>query len=239
MGRYAEAVRSYDRALALAPDLHEAAIARGWTYFSWQGRLDTLRAVLSRLPRDAQLRGGTVAEARADLLFWERNADGLLQMPPPSALYVAWAYQMCGDHRAARAAFDSARVGLDSLVRERPDDDLTHYARGMAFAGLGRRDEALREARWLQQSVVYREDALWGPGQAVNRALILAHVGDAEAALDEIEPLLAGRRVFGPSASGPSGVSVRTLLLYPLWDPIRDHQRFKTLLAKYGSGAAR
>jgi hypothetical protein len=63
----------------------------------------------------------------------------------------------------------------------------------------------------------------------MNRALILAQAGEDDAALDEIERLLAG----------PSLLSVHTLQLDPLWDPIRDHPRFKTLLAKYGSGNTR
>jgi serine/threonine-protein kinase len=241
--RYPDAVRAWERGLSLAPDVQEPAIDIGWAYFDWQGQLDTLRAVLGRLPRDAELgNAGSVAAQRADLLLYERNADGLLQMPEmahpnlfgsereylSSALYAAWAHQLRGDHAAARAAFDSARVRLGSRLREFPDDPNAHYARGMALAGLGRRGEALREARWLQQSVIYREDAFLGPGYAECRALILAQVGDAEGACDELERLLAR----------PSWVSVYELRLYPLLDPIREHPRFKALLAKYGSGPA-
>lgn len=80
-----------------------------------------------------------------------------------------------------------------------------------------------RPARWLQQSVVYREDASDGPVLVEDRARILAQAGEAEAALDEIERLLAG----------PSLLSVHTLRLDPRWDPIRDHPRFKALLARY------
>ncbi len=243
LGRYADAVRAYERALSLAPDLHEAAISRGWTYVLWQGQLDTLRAVLSRVPRDAVLGyAGTVAAQRAGFLLLERNADSLLQMLQiarvdvfegqnfflPSALYAAWAHQLRGDLAAAQAAFDLARVRLDSALSELPDDCRVHAARGMALAGLGRREEALREARWLQQSVVYREDATQGPVVAEVRARILAQAGDDDAALDEVERLLAG----------PSYFSVHTLRLDPRWDPIRDHTRFKALLAKYGSGPA-
>ena len=236
--RYAESVRAYDRSLSLAPDLHDDAIQRGWAYFNWQGQLDTLRAELGRVPRDAVLGGGSVAAARADLLLLERNADSLLQMLEstsadvfegqvlvlPKTLYAAWAHQLRGDHAAARVAFDSARVRLDSALRKFPNDERLHYARGMALAGLGRRVEARREARWLQQSATYR-DPFEGPVVVEDRARILAQAGDVEAALDEIERLLAG----------PSGLSVHGLRLDPIWDPIRDHPQFKALLAKYGS----
>jgi hypothetical protein len=58
---------------------------------------------------------------------------------------------------------------------------------------------------------------------ADGRARILAHAGDAEAALDEIERLLAR----------PSWLSVHTLRVNPIWDPIRVHPRFQALLARY------
>ena len=238
MHRYADAVRAYNRALSIAPDLYDAALAKGWTYVRWQGQLDTLRAALSQVPTAAELGPrGTRAALYVQLLHWERNADSLLQVLTmarapvfegqdfllPSSLYAAWAHRLHGDRPAARAAFDSARVLLDSVLRELPDDWRVHAARGLALAGLGRRDETLQETRWLQQSVVYREDALQGPQVAEDRARILAQAGEVEAALDEIERLLAG----------PSWLSVHTLRLDPLWDPIRDHPRVKALLAKY------
>ena len=239
--RYAEAVRLYNRALSLAPDLHTAAVLKGFTYVLWQGQLDTLRTVLSRLPGDAELvpTYGTRASLELQLFLLERQPDSMLQVLRtartrvfagpfalgfgPGALFSAWAHQLRGDRPAARAAFDSARVLLDSVMRERPDDFSAHAARGLALAGLGRRAEALREASWLRQSAVYREDAMNGPSVAVTRARILAQAGDTDAALDEIQRLLAE----------PSMFSVHLLRLDPRWDPIRNHPRFQALLTKY------
>ena len=238
--RYAEAVRAFDQALRLAPDLHVAAVRRGIAYVRWQGQLDTLRAVLRRVPSDAELPTiGTVTGQQVQLLLWERQPDSILGVLRtahvavidaqivlvPASLYAAWAHRLRGDRPAARAAFDSARVFLDSVVRARPADWRAHAARGLALAGLGRPDEALGEARWLRGSVVYREDALWGPPVAEDRARILAQAGDADAALDEIERLLAM----------PSWLSVHTLRLDPLWDPIRELPRFKALLVRYAA----
>jgi hypothetical protein len=61
-----------------------------------------------------------------------------------------------------------------------------------------------------------------GPVLAESRALILTQTGDAEAALDEIERLMAL----------PCDVNVHTLRLDPRWDPIREHPRFVALLAQ-------
>jgi serine/threonine-protein kinase len=241
--RYADAVSAFDHALELEPDLHDAAISSAWTYLLWQGQLDPLRAVLSRLPEGADLGMGLdLTVQKAELLLLERDAAGLLQMlqaadnqglvgkrsSTPSALYAAWAHRLRGEAAAARAAFDVARVRLDAAIGEHPDDWHVHADHGLALAGLGRRDEALGEARWLQQSTLYHEDAFFGPFLAEARATILAQIGDAEAALDEIQRLLAR----------PSGLSVHTLRLYPLWDPIREHPRFKALLAKYSATTA-
>src|SRR5574341_175455 len=237
--RYADAIEAYERALTLAPDLSVARIGIGVTYILWKGELDTLRAALKSMPADEPLGDmGTANAQRARLLLWEQNSDGLLALlgtagaAPfdaqdfflPTALYAAWAHQLRGDDSMAGAAFDAARRTLDSVIVKLREDWRVHAARGLALAGLRRSQEALREARWLQQSQVYQRDAYGGTRAAEDRARILAQVGELDAALDEIQRLLAGPAYY---------LSVHTLRLDPLWNPIRDHPRFKALLAKY------
>ncbi len=194
----------------------------------------TLRAVLEQLPPE---QSEQFRDMRVGLLLWERNPDSLLAVLgsardavfedqlrfQPTSLYAAWAHELRGEEAAAQAAFDSARLLLDSVLAALPDDWRVHAARGLALAGLGGRQEALREARWLEQSVVYRENANMGRFVAEERARILAQAGEADAALDEIEQLLAG----------PGVLSVHMLRLDPRWDPIREHPRFQAMLAKY------
>jgi hypothetical protein len=52
---------------------------------------------------------------------------------------------------------------------------------------------------------VYRQDAYFSPLVAEDRARILAQGGEAEAALDEIERLPSGARVWGGIVAGSSG----------------------------------
>jgi eukaryotic-like serine/threonine-protein kinase len=229
--RYAEAVKAWEQALSLAPDLHDAAVRIGETYARWTGDLDPLRVALKEAPADHFL------SERLELLLWERQPDSLLAyletIPVvvlegqvfyfPTSLYAAWAHQLRGDQTAANLAFDSARALIDSVTVELPDDWRVRAARGLVYAGLGNRDEARREADWLKQSVIYREDANWWGYLGRYRAWILSHTGEIEAALDEIEQLLAR----------PSPVSIDTLRLDPRWDPIREHPRFQELLEKY------
>jgi TolB-like protein len=237
--RYGEAVSAYNQALRVAPDLYQAAVRKGEVFVWWKGELDTLRSVLNGLPRDADLGWmGTERFAWARLLLLERKPDSILELIAsgsrpifesihlfyPTALFSGWAYQLKGEQAAAQSSFDSARAILDSVVVVLPDDWRVHAARGLALAGQGAHGEARSEAHWLQQSAVYREDALQGPWAREFRALILGQVGETQAALDEIEHLLAG----------PSWLTTHTLRLDPRWDPIRDDLRFQALLDQYG-----
>jgi serine/threonine protein kinase/tetratricopeptide (TPR) repeat protein len=237
--RYEEAVTWYSRALQVAPDLAGADIRRGGVWLYWHGRLDSLATALDRYPPETALgSGGSIAAQRALVLLYARRPDSLLALlrrtPSavfenqlgylPVALYAGWAYRLRGEPALARAMFDSARVLLDSVTTELPDDWRVHAARGLTLAGLGRRQEARREAQWLERSPIYQDDAFEGrPVLGEARAQILAAIGDGDAALREIERLL----------SGPSWVSVHTLRLDPCWDPIRTDPRFQALLEKY------
>jgi serine/threonine protein kinase/Tfp pilus assembly protein PilF len=236
--RYEEAVQAYNKALSIAPDLYSAAIRKGWAYFRWQGQLDTLRTMLRNVPMDVDLGYiGLRDKVQADFLYMECRADSLLKLLRttrvtvfeeqsiylPVSLYTAWAHQIRGDNSAAQAAFGSALMVLDESLRELPDDYRVHTARGLALAGLGQKEEALCETDWLQQSEIYREDALDGTILAEDRAKIMAQIGETNSALDEIEKLLLK----------PSELSVNTLRLDPIWNPIRDSPRFQELIRKY------
>ena len=237
MHRYADAIRAYDRALELAPDLHGTAVNRGWAFFHWRGTLDTLRAVLGRTPDGAELPLiGTRTTIHANFLNLTRQPDSLLLVLSrartpvfegqvafiPASLYAGWAHRQRGDSAAARASFLAAHRILDSVARERPDDRRVHTSLGLALAGLGRSAEARREAEWLRETAMYREDAYGGSQEALHRAHILAQIGDAHGALDEVERLL----------TRPSPLSVHMLRVNPVWDPIREHPRFKAVVAR-------
>lgn len=242
--RYPDVVRALERAQALSPDFADALRARAWTYVVWKGELDSLRNLLDAMAPEEDLGShGRASVWRARLLLMERQPErllALLRSAPegafaaqdflvPTALYAAWAHTLRHDDAAARTAFASALRTLDSLRAARPDDWRVRASRGLALAGLGRRGEAVREAQWLRMSVVYREDHQTGPILRESRALILAQAGEVDAALQEIERLLAG----------PSYLSAHLLRLDPRWDPIREHARFKALLVEYAHAEAR
>ncbi len=242
IGRYAEAIRWYDRAVSVHPDALPFAIDKSWAYASWQGQMDTLRAVMSGPAGKLVLRNGWI-RYHARFFLAERQGDSLLKLLKwadekaprvrvistaltftPKALFAAWAHEMRGDPAAARSAFDSALAIIDSAIMKFPDDWPVHHARGLALAGLGRRAEALVEVGKLRNSFIYRKDLFLRPYVVIGAAQILARAGHVDAALDDLEGLLADRA---------PAISIHELRLMPIWDPMREHPRFLALLAKY------
>jgi TolB-like protein/Flp pilus assembly protein TadD/tRNA A-37 threonylcarbamoyl transferase component Bud32 len=232
---YAEAERYVDRALELEPD------SPAYVY----------KALLI-VARDGDLRAaaGTVAEGirRAgveDIVFWApqfdigaalwRNLDGTAQAAvdrlsldrfgtDSAGYYLAKARigRFRGDPRTSRAYFDSAAAVLEARTRERPDDPALHAALGFAYAGLGRREGAIREG---QRAVALRppsKDTWYGVDMLRNLAVVYATLGQADSAVKQLRLLL----------SVPSWISIPWLRADPTWDPVRRDPAFQALLAR-------
>lgn len=111
------------------------------------------------------------------------------------------------------------------LVQQRleksPDAANLHSALGIALAGLGRPEEAVRQARRGVELLPVGRDALDGPVRLRDLARIYVMVGDQEAALDQLEAL------FALPASNP--LSAPLLRADRFWDPLRQHPRFRRL----------
>ena len=98
-------------------------------------------------------------------------------------------------------------------------------ALGLAYAGLHRRADAMREARAATELVPVSENSTSATAFMGGAVEIYAQLGEADAALELIELLLAM----------PAGreVSVPLLRLDPIFDPLRSDPRFEALLARF------
>ena len=121
-----------------------------------------------------------------------------------------------------RTYYDSARAYASKKVQERPDDPRLHSALGIAYAGLGRRLEAIREGQTAVELMPVGKEAYRGYYRAWDLARIYTMVGEHDAAVTEIERLL----------SLPGHLTVPWLRIDPTWDPLRSHPRFQRLLAR-------
>ncbi len=125
-----------------------------------------------------------------------------------------------GEAQTARALYDTARAVLEPMIAAIPGDARLHAQLGLAYAGLGRKDEAIREGRRATQLMPLAENAYTGAAMADNLAHILTIVGEYSEAIDEI------RAILGVDAP----VSVPWLSVDPTWDPLREEPEFRRLL---------
>ena len=106
------------------------------------------------------------------------------------------------------------------MIEENPKDSRLHSSIGLVYAGLGKKEEAIRAGKKGVELLPISKEAWRGAIRVRDLAHIYAVVGEFDLALDEIELLL----------SVPSTLSENILRLHPKWDPLRKHHRFIALL---------
>jgi serine/threonine-protein kinase len=236
-GRYADGVRSYDRAIELAPDQYFAYFNKAQALLIWRGDVDGARATMQQ----AEARIGRVEFVKkmcvacfdwtgplaADYEHVLDQLDLSSFSSRDSANYYsarAWRAYMRRDAARQRVYWDSARVVTERFVRLRPDDAFFHRRLAMVYAGLGRAADAEREqVRYLDIRRERRDTFALRPDAAVDAAVSLVVLGRQEAAIDSL-------RV---AVSDPSyhWISPALLRVDPMWTPLRSNPRFQQLAA--------
>jgi len=237
MGDYAEALRFLDRAISLAPDWIVPYFNKAQTWLAWKGDVEGARRALANASvalGSAQFFSQARSVASAETVFRILHDDydhalrrlSLASFGGDSATYFllkAEFYGLADEPQLARAYYDSARASLEGKTRERPAESLFHSQLGLAYAGLGRADEAIREGKEAVGLLPVSKEAWYGPDRVEDLAEIYVMVGEHEAAIEQLEYLL----------SVPSRWSIRFIQVDPVWDPLRDHPRFQALLERY------
>ena len=113
---------------------------------------------------------------------------------------------MTNDAAGAQAAFTAARAEQEKIVQAQPNSAQGLVFLGLIDAGLGRKEEALREGRRAFELLPMEKDALEGMSVAKYLAMIAAWVGDKDLALDQLASII--RR--------PSDLSYGDLKLLPV-----------------------
>jgi tetratricopeptide (TPR) repeat protein len=94
--------------------------------------------------------------------------------------------------RDARASYDSAARAYERRLKERPDEGWDHGYLGQAYAGLGRRADALREGRRALELLLTR-DAWEGPELLALLMETCLRFGDREGAVQAALQFIAAQ----------------------------------------------
>ena len=234
MRDYAAAIEMYDTAerLAARPHLPQRKAA---TYWLWKGDTWSSGTVLAKVPEIE--RNPDIVGARFwQKLFEERPEDAIDVIArgsdwipydtdyAPKALYVAFARDAAGDERASEA-YEEARAALEErIARSAAPDPRLLRALSLAYAGLGRKEEAVHTATQAVETTPAEEDPLFGSAELVNLALVYARIGELHLALRTLDQVLGM----------PALISVELIQLDPRWEAVAQHRDFRRLKRKYG-----
>ena len=231
---YPEAEYYYKRA-GLSPDLPWPYANGGWLYLRWQGDIQKARAAFEQV----SWKSGYL-EHPYDLLksvlfdVFEKKYQAALEnlssvklesfdtqfLFIPKELLFAQISGLMGNQQSEKAYYESARNILEAKIKELPEDSRFHSSLGIAYAGLGLKDDAIREGELATNLLPVSKEAWRGAFRIDDLARIYVMVGEFDAAIDKLEFLL----------DVPSELTVPLLRLDPSWDPLRNHPRFKKLV---------
>lgn len=222
----AEAVRYYDISIRLDPNWPNLHTAKASAILFLSGEIARARAAIEPDLKIAQkitpvtayhrflidLYDGEIQEAikRLPSEPWEA-----IEVPAgyiPKALVQAQLYGLAGQPRMEKNYYETALKLTLEKMRQRPKglaQANCHSTLGIVYAGLGQKQDAIREGR--------------AGADPVSLARIYTMVGEYDEAI----------RLLETAMSEPGYMGIGALRLDPSWKPLRDKPAFQALLRKY------
>jgi tetratricopeptide (TPR) repeat protein len=230
--RYEETDRALDRALKIAPDFAAASMLKAVLYEAWKGETDLAQAVLRQIRGRLEPRGRVGQQDWFIQLLERYPTEALLYLDSiesdsitsprgvyPKVFLYAVAREALGDAMGSRKEYEAACLALEAEVEKNPGRGPQRVLLARAYAGLGRKEDALREARRAVELLPVSKDAFFGSDVEIYRAEVEGRVGETDAAIEHIRRLL----------SIPSLLSPALLRIDPRWASLRDDPRFRQL----------
>ena len=226
-----------DRAVAVSPHDYFARIRRAFQPLDERADIRPLRAELNAILAEEPGAAEKIADALFSCATLERDSaataraltaisseglgDDRNNFQSSREWFVGLAARTFGDGSKAHSAFTAARAIQEKAVRDQPAYAAAWSRLGVIDAGLGRKDDAVREGRRACELLPLSMDSVAGPSFVTNLAIIYAWTGDKDSALEQL----------AISAQVPFGVTYGDLKLNPQWDPLRGDPRFGKIVA--------
>ncbi len=234
---YTEAEHYVNQSIALAPDLGAGYFDKAFTLLISSGDTRKVRDVLQQglaITGVGETEG--IIWIRCIVEIFDRNykeALAVVSSTPedygdqyqfvPRVQLLAQIYGLMKRPDLERVYYDSARIVEEKKIQQQPDDARFHSALGIAYAGLGRKDAAIREGKRGVELLPIGKEAWRGAYRVRDLATIYIMVGEPREAIKLLQQLLAM----------PSDISVALLRIDPTYDPLRNDPEFQQLLQEY------
>jgi TolB-like protein/Flp pilus assembly protein TadD len=238
--RFPAALELYDRVLDITPNDPDVMAAKGAIYQA-QGNLQEAARLLSEI--NWRTRSEDTLAIKIGQLRLERNyaeAVRLLQarqaqfhfdserVKGREQVVLALTQRLAGDMAAAKATAEQARDTLEKLYRDQPDNAFVAAPLSQAYAAMGAKDSALKEAQRAIMLLPRAKDPVIGPAIEENLAFIQTIFGENRRAISTLTQLL--QTPYNNTLLAPPIVVTPALLrLDPLWDPLRADPAFQKL----------
>jgi tetratricopeptide (TPR) repeat protein len=233
--RYADMAAALDRALKLAPADAGLRVQRALVALEWRADPKPLHETIETIVAENPAAASDIADRWLNLALCERDAAGItraLAHIPANGIAIdlpsfplSWCQGLVarslGDQVAAQKAFSIARADVERTVREQPNYGPAFCLLGLIDAGLGRKEEAIREGRRAVELLPVTKDSVNGANMMKYLAVIYGWTGEKDLALRQITATL----------QVPADLSYGQLKLHPYWDPLRGDSRFEKIVA--------
>jgi tetratricopeptide (TPR) repeat protein len=231
--RFPESIAAAERAIELAPDQNWPYLYRAISYFAWKGPRPEGRAALASVDHSYGwyswgMYNLEVAEGNWDAAFElvDTLPDGwsILKMEvAPKELFEAFMHQYLGDAALATKKYKVAVSRLEKAVAAHPEDARYHSALGMALAGIGEKERAVRMGMKATELLSYTKDAGYGINPIYDLAVTYTLLGDFDKAFEQVEFNL----------SHPGYFTVTWMENDIRYAPLKKDPRYAELLKKY------
>jgi len=240
--RFPEGLRKLDQILNIMPDdvdtlALKAAVAQA------EGDLPRASMLLAPLHPGADSVG--TLEIQVYQVILERNPtqiiprlkELLVKSDPALGYYngelrfwLGWAQDVAGDHVAAQQTWRQARSELESFLSEQPENSALIGDLALVNMNLGDKAAALTLAERAVTANPVERDAIAGPGPIEILARVTARLGEPDRAIATLQRLLS-TPYAGPLATQDLPLTPALLRLDPMFDSLRNDQRFQKLVA--------